>query len=257
MAEPRVAVHKFASCDGCQLALLNGGEALLDLARRVHFVHFPEAGIVDPEAGADIALVEGSITTAEDVGRIRAIRERSRFLIALGSCATAGGIQALRNGRMQGADWLAAIYGKPETIAALHTSTPLAAHVRVDLELPGCPVTSRQLMAALADLLVGVPPRARDEPVCLECKRGGHACVLVTRGEPCLGPVTQTGCGALCPALGRACYGCFGPAERVNGRSLGLCFRALGLSPRAVRDRFLFIAADAKPFRDAAEDVDD
>lgn len=248
MAKPRVAVHKFASCDGCQLALLNAGEALLDLAQRVSFVHFAEAGIVDPEAEADIAFVEGSIATPGDAERIRAIRARSGFLVAIGACATAGGIQALRNGRMQGADWLAAIYATPQTLAALDTSTALSEHVKVDLELPGCPVPTASVMAALTDLLLGVKPRVRAEPVCLDCKRAGHACVLVTRGEPCMGPVTHTGCGALCPGLGRACYGCFGPAEQVNGAALAQRFRALGLSARDVRDRFLFIAAGAGAF---------
>lgn len=256
MERPRVAVHKFASCDGCQLAFLNAGEALLELARRVRFVHFAEAGIVAPEAEADIAFVEGSITTGEDALRIRDIRARSRLLVALGACATAGGIQALRNGRMHGADWLKAVYAHPETLAALDTSTPLSAHVKVDLELSGCPVTPRQVLAVLADVLAGVGPRQVAEPVCLECKRAGYACVLVARGEPCMGPVTQAGCGALCPAQGRACYGCFGPAEQVNGAALAGRLRALGLAPRTVRDRFLFINAGAEPFRRAAEEAD-
>ncbi|MEJ5210995.1 MAG: sulfhydrogenase subunit delta [Burkholderiales bacterium] len=257
MDKPRVAVHKFASCDGCQLAFLNAGEALLALARRVHFVHFAEAGIVDPEAEADIAFVEGSITTGHDVARLQAIRQRSRYLVAMGACATAGGIQALRNGSMQGGDWLAAVYARPAFLSALDTSTPLSAHVRVDLELAGCPVSPRQVLAAMADLLLGVRPRSETDPVCLECKRAGHACVLVVKGEACMGPVTHGGCGALCPGQGRACYGCFGPAEQVNGAALLARFQALGLAAEEARRRFLFIAAGAPAFRQAAgEDHD-
>ncbi|MEO1765807.1 sulfhydrogenase subunit delta [Thiobacter aerophilum] len=257
MEKPRVAVHKFASCDGCQLALLNAGEALLALATRVRFVHFAEAGIVDPEAEADIALVEGSITTAHDATRICDVRARSRYLVSLGACATAGGIQALRNGRMRQGDWLAAVYARPEMLDALDTSTPIAEHVKVDLELPGCPVSPRQVMAALADLLLGVRPRREPDSVCLECKRAGQICVLVAKGEPCLGPVTHGGCGALCPAHQRACYGCFGPAEQVNGAALVARFQELGLRAEEARQRFLFIAAGAQAFRRAAgEDHD-
>lgn len=257
MERPRIAVHKFASCDGCQLAFLNAGESLLALARRVRFVHFAEAGINDPEAQADIAFVEGSITTEHDAARILAVRARSRYLVTLGACATAGGIQALRNGRMQDGDWLAAVYARPELIPALNTSTPIASHVKVDLELPGCPVSPRQVMAALADLLMGVRPRSDADAVCLECKRAGHPCVLVLQGAACMGPVTHGGCGALCPAQGRACYGCFGPAEQVNGASLTARFQQLGLSADAARQRFLFIAAGAPAFRHAAgEDHD-
>jgi coenzyme F420-reducing hydrogenase gamma subunit len=257
MQKPRVAVHKFASCDGCQLAFLNAGEALLALSRRVTFVHFAEAGVVDPQAEADIAFVEGSITTAEDVQRIQEVRARSRFLVSMGTCATAGGIQALRNGRMQGADWLKSIYPGALSLAALDTSTAIAEHVKVDLELPGCPVTTRQVLAAIADLLLGVTPRPASDPVCFECKRAGHACVLVIRGEPCMGPVTLGGCGALCPGVGRACYGCFGPAGQVNGAALAARLRTLGLDQAAVRARFLFIAAGAPALRQAVEKEDD
>ena len=253
MDKPRVAVHKFASCDGCQLAFLNAGEALLALSRRVTFVHFAEAGVVDPQADADIAFVEGSITTAEDAQRIQQVRAKSRFLVSMGACATAGGIQALRNGRMQGADWLKDVYPGALALATLDTSTAIAEHVRVDLELPGCPVTTRQVLAAIADLLLGVTPRASSDSLCFECKRAGHACVLVTRAAPCMGPVTMGGCGALCPGVGRGCYGCFGPAGQVNGAAFAARLRSLGLDEAEVRRRFLFIAAGAPALRQAVE----
>lgn len=255
MTKPRIAVHKFSSCDGCQLAFLNAGEALLELARQAEFVHFAEAGAVNPEAEADIAFIEGSVTTPQEIERIRAIRDRSKYLVTIGACATAGGIQALRNGRMQGADWIRSVYASPEHISSLDTSTPIAAHVRVDLELWGCPVTTRQVMQATRDLLFGVSPRNGADSVCLDCKRAGNVCVLVTLGAPCMGPVTRTGCGALCPSFDRACYACFGPSEQVNGQALGQRLIGLGLAPRAVEDRFLFIAAGAEPYRAAARRV--
>lgn len=256
MTKPRVAVHKFSSCDGCQLAFLNAGEALLELVRQVEFAHFAEAGVVSPEAEADIAFIEGSVTTPHEIERIRTIRAHTKYLVTIGACATAGGIQALRNGRMQGADWIGSVYASPEYISSLDTSTPIAAHVKVDLELWGCPVTTRQVMQATRDLLFGVQPRNLSDSVCLDCKRAGNVCVLVTQGAPCMGPVTRTGCGALCPSFGRACYACFGPSEQVNGQALGQRLIGLGLAPQAVRQRFLFITAGAEPYRAAVDRVE-
>lgn len=241
MSKPRVAVHKFSSCDGCQLAFLNAGEALLELARQVEFVHFAEAGAVNPEAEVDIAFIEGSVTTPHEIERILSIRACTKYLVTIGACATAGGVQALRNGNRQSADWIASVYASPEHISSLDTSTPIAAHVKVDLELWGCPVTTRQVMQATRDLLFGVKPRNTADSVCLDCKRAGNVCVLVSRGEPCMGPVTRTGCGALCPSFGRACFACFGPGEQVNGDAFARRLAGLGLSADAVRRRFLFI----------------
>lgn len=252
----RVAVHKFTSCDGCQLAFLNLGETLLQLAELVEFVHFAEAGAVAPLADVDVAFIEGSVSTPEEAERIRAIRARSRYLIAIGACATAGGIQALRNYADAGA-WVADIYASPEYISSLATSTPMAAHVPVDLELWGCPVSSRQVVGALRALLFGVVPAEETDKVCLECKRRQQVCVLVARGLPCLGPVTRTGCGALCPAFGRECYGCYGPAENLNTDSLAGWIEGLGYAPAAVARRFLTVNAGAPAFAAAAREKDD
>lgn len=258
--KPRIAVHKFASCDGCQLAFLNAGEQLLELARLVDIVHFAEAGPVAPDAAVDIAFVEGSVSTPEDLDRIRSIRANSGYLITIGACATAGGLQALRN-LADGARWLGELYAQPEYISSLSTSTAIAEHVAVDFELWGCPVTTRQVMATVRALLSGVAPVDEADKVCLDCKRSLAVCVLVSRGQPCLGPVTRTGCGALCPRFGRDCYGCFGPAETVNTEALGRRFDGLGLLAEQVAQRFLFINNGAPPFRAAGlrwrGDVDD
>jgi coenzyme F420-reducing hydrogenase gamma subunit len=201
-SKPKVAVHKFSSCDGCQLALLDMGPALLDLAGKVDFVHFAEAGPCDPDAQVDLALVEGSIATPEDLERIQRVRAQSKLLVAIGACATAGGIQALRN-FADGSQWVAQIYPQPEHIDSLPQSTPLAAHVKVDFELWGCPVNGRQVAGFINNFLLGVLPRDNADKVCTECKQRGLPCVLVSRGIPCMGPVTRNGCGALCPGLGR------------------------------------------------------
>ena len=250
--KPKLAVHKFSSCDGCQLAFLNAGEGLLTLGELVDIVHFAEAGPVAPDAEVDIAFVEGSIATPEDVERIKRVRARSQYLITIGACATAGGLQALRN-LADGQGWIDAVYASPQYISSLATSTPIAAHVKVDMELWGCPPNTRQVLAAVRALLFGVTPAASRDSVCMECKRAGNVCVLVAKGLPCMGPVTQTGCGALCPSFGRDCYACYGPAENPNTASLSRRFTGLGLVPEAVARRFLTINNGAPVFVQAAQ----
>ncbi len=249
-ARPRVAVHKFSSCDGCQLAFLNAGEDLLELAQRVEIVHFAEAGPMAPEARVDLSFVEGSISTPHELDRIRQVRANSRYLVSIGACATAGGLQALRNFTADGgAAWSEAIYAQPEFIDSLKTATPIAEHVKVDLELWGCPVNARQVLQAVRLLLLGVAPIVDRDKLCVECKRQQHVCVLVAKGIPCLGPVTHTGCGALCPAFARDCYGCFGPAENPNTGALARRFEGLGLLPEAIARRFHSINSHAPAFR--------
>jgi sulfhydrogenase subunit delta len=248
--KPTVAVHKFSSCDGCQLAFLNLGEDLLALTELVDVVHFAEAGPMQPDAKVDIAFVEGSVSTPEELERIQGVRRNSRFLITIGACATAGGLQALRN-LANAEQWIAAVYAQPEYIRSLSTATPVARHVRVDLELWGCPVNGRQVLAATRALLFGVPPVEETDKVCLECKRSGAVCVMVAKGVACMGPVTRTGCGALCPRFGRDCYACYGPSENPNTEALTQRFEGLGLTPDAAARRFLFINSNAPAFADA------
>jgi coenzyme F420-reducing hydrogenase gamma subunit len=217
--KPRLAVFKFASCDGCQLSLLDCEDELLAVAGAVDIVHFLEATSRVEPGPYDVALVEGSITTAEDAERIRKVRSESKFLMTIGACATAGGIQSLRNwGDHQ--EFLKAVYAHPDYISSLATSTAIADHVPVDFELRGCPINRHQLLEVLVALLAGRRPRTPAHSVCLDCKRRGTVCITVARGVPCLGPVTQSGCGAICPSYDRGCYGCFGPAAQANPASL-------------------------------------
>lgn len=245
--KPRVAVHKFSSCDGCQLAFLNLGDALLELDARVDIVHFAEAGPLDEAAQVAIAFVEGSISTAADAQRIRRVREQCDFLVTIGACATSGGVQALRNLHDAQA-WHAGIYARPDYLDSLNEVTAIREHVKVDLELWGCPVSSRQLLAALRALLFGVLPEQDRDKVCMECKRQQHVCVLVTQGKPCLGPVTRSGCGAICPRFGRECYGCYGPAEAINSGALVNRFAGLGLLPEHSARRMLAIHSHCDEF---------
>lgn len=215
MSNPKLAVFKFASCDGCQLSLLDAEDDLLSIAKAVDIEYFPEASSKMAPGPYDVALVEGSIATPHDAARIREVRRQSRFLMTIGACATAGGIQALRNWA-DSAQFLREVYARPDYISTLSTSTPIADHVPVDFELRGCPIDRHQLVEVLAALVAGRRPRVPNHSVCLDCKRRGTVCIAVTQGVPCLGPVTQSGCGALCPAYDRGCYGCFGPAKQCN-----------------------------------------
>lgn len=229
MATPTLAVWKFASCDGCQLTLLDCEDELLTLAGQVQIATFLEASSAVVAGPYDVSLVEGSITTAHDARRIAEIRSQSRVLVTIGACATSGGIQALRNFADVG-EFTSVVYAKPEYIDTLATSTPASAHVEVDYQLQGCPIDRGQLLDTLAALLVGRKPRLPAKTVCTECKNRGVTCVVVADGTPCLGPVTHAGCGALCPSMSRGCYGCFGPAATPNTAALIPVLRRDGMS---------------------------
>jgi coenzyme F420-reducing hydrogenase gamma subunit len=233
-AKPKLAVWKFASCDGCQLSLLDLEDELLAIADRIEIAYFLEASGATVAGPYDVSLVEGSITTAEDEHRIREIREATGMLITIGACATAGGIQALRNMRDVG-EFRAAVYASPEYVSTLQTSTPIADHVRVDLELQGCPINKQQLLQTIDALLHARQPNLPSVSVCVECKARGNPCVMVAHGTPCLGPVTHAGCGAICPSYNRGCYGCFGPKETPNLDSIRSWWIGnLGVSERGV-----------------------
>lgn len=250
--KPRLAVFKFASCDGCQLSLLDAEDELLAVAGAVEIAYFVEARRQTLAGPYDVALVEGSITTPDEVERIKEVRRQSNYLVTIGACATAGGIQSLRNWRNV-ADFINIVYANPDYIDTLATSTPISEHVPVDFELRGCPINKRQLLELIIALLIGRQPRMPSYSVCLECKRRGTACVMVTQGIPCLGPVTQAGCGAICPAYNRGCYGCYGPMEAPNAEALGQRFLNLGTSPADVVRLFRSFNGYADPFRVASD----
>ncbi len=249
---PRLAVWKFASCDGCQLSLLDCEDELLAVADAVDIAYFQEATRGTISGRYDLSLVEGSITTAHDAERIQEVRRRSRKLVTIGACATAGGIQALRNfADVQ--EYASVVYARPDYIRTLATSTPIADHVPVDFALRGCPINKRQLVEVLAAFLVGRRPVTPPHGVCIECKLKGAVCVMVAHGTPCLGPVTHAGCGALCPSYDRGCYGCYGPKETPNALSLSAWLAALGMDERALQRVYRSFNADAEPFRKESE----
>jgi sulfhydrogenase subunit delta len=252
MNQPTLAVWKFTSCDGCQLTLLDCEDELLTLAETVHISHFLEATSVSEPGPYDVSIVEGSVSTPEEFIRIRRIREQSMVLIVIGACATSGGIQALRNfGDVE--EFRSLVYAQPQHIAALATSTPISAHVKVDYELRGCPIDKRQLLEVLTAFLAGRKPNVPDTSVCTECKRAGITCVMVADGTPCLGPVTHAGCGALCPAYRRGCYGCFGPMRNPNVPVLIPLLRKNGMSEDDVGR--VFATFNVATFQEETADV--
>lgn len=250
--KPKLAVWKFASCDGCQLTLLDCEDELLTIAGAVQISNFPEASRAVVRGPYDLSLVEGSITTPHDLERIRRVRRASRFLVTIGACATAGGIQALRNFK-DVREFTSAVYARPDYIETLATSTPIAQHVPVDLELQGCPINKRQLLEVISSFLHGRRPNIPNQSVCVECKLSGTVCVMVAHGTPCLGPVTHAGCGAICPAYTRGCYGCYGPKESANTRSLSRQWKQQGARERDLLHVFRTFNAAAEPFRKESE----
>lgn len=251
MSAPTLAVWKFASCDGCQLTLLDCEDDLLGLADRVTISHFPEATSAHVDGPYDVSLVEGSVTTPEDLRRIKEIRQRSGLLITIGACATTGGIQALRN-FADVAEFRSVVYARPEYIASLDRSLAIAAVVPVDIELPGCPIDRTQLLELLTSLLDGRRPNLHDRPVCSECKLRGTTCLLVLGRAPCLGPVTRSGCGAVCPAHDRGCFGCFGPIAEPNTEALAPALRTAGLDDAGLRRVYRTFTGAASAFTRAA-----
>ena len=250
--KPKLAVWKFSSCDGCQLSLLDCEDELLAVAEAVDIAYFLEATRAQGKGPYDVSLVEGSITTPHDAERIHRVRRQSKLLITIGACATAGGIQALRNFKDVD-EFVRAVYAHPDYIETLRKSTPIHDHVKVDYQLRGCPIDKRQLLDVIGSLLSGRKPNLPDHSQCTECKLRGTVCVMVAQGVPCLGPVTQAGCGNLCPACGRGCYGCFGPKEAPNTTSLGDWLADHGAQRRELKHLFRSFNAGATAFRRESE----
>jgi len=248
----KLAVWKFASCDGCQLSLLDCEDELLAVADAMRIACFVEASRATVKGPYDLSLVEGSITTPRDAERIQQVRRSSKYLVTIGACATAGGIQALRNFR-DVREFINIVYATPDYISALDRSTPISANVKVDFELQGCPINKRQLLEVISAFLNERKPNTPPHSVCVECKLRGNVCVMVAHGAPCLGPVTHAGCGAICPSYDRGCYGCYGPKETPNTSGLSDWFGGLGVGELDLARIYRNFNAWATDFREASE----
>jgi len=246
--KPKLAVWKFTSCDGCQLSLLDCEDELIAVADELRIAYFPEASSSIVKGPYELSLVEGSITTPHDAQQILLVRRMSKFLVAMGACATAGGIQALRNFK-DVKEFTSIVYAKPEHIETLEKSTPVSDHVGVDFELRGCPINKQQLIEVISAFLNERKPNIPLHSVCIECKRRGTICVMVVNRTPCLGPVTQAGCGAICPSYNRGCYGCFGPKESPNTNSLSKWWGHLGVKGEDILRAYRGFNAYAEAFQ--------
>ncbi len=252
---PRLAVFKFASCDGCQLQLLSCEDELLLISERFEIVHFLEASSHSEPGPYDIALVEGSITTPDDKKRIHRVREQTKYLVTIGACATAGGIQSLKNWGDR-SEFLRYVYAEPSYIQTLATSTAIADHVAVDFELRGCPINRYQLLEVIRSLLQGRRPKTPSHAVCLDCKRNGTVCIAVTSDTACLGPITQSGCDAICPRFNRGCYGCYGPVSQSNCDSLSDKYLENGVAASQLVTLMRSFNANAPEFRETGDRID-
>ena len=250
--KPKLAVWKFASCDGCQLSLLDCEDELLAVAEHIHIANFPEASRAVEKGPYDLSLVEGSITTPHDSERIHQIRRQSKYLITIGACATAGGIQSLRNFKDVN-EFISIVYANPSYIETLQKSTAIADHIPVDFELRGCPVNKAQLLEVINAFLNNRKPNTPPHSVCIECKRAGNVCVMVAHGTPCMGPVTHAGCGSLCPSYNRGCYACFGPKDWPNTEAMGKALEDMGMDRDNIVRAFRGFNAYAEPFRKESE----
>lgn len=231
MKKFRIGIFKLTSCDGCQLALLNLEEAFIDVLRFYDMAYFREGTDRAIKGTFDISIIEGSVTTKIQKEEVCDIRERSRRVITIGACATSGGIQAIRNWARLG-EFKASVYPLPELIDVLSISTPVSEHIYVDYELWGCPISTEAIEEVLVSIIFEKTPRIPVYSLCMECKKKGLPCILVASGKPCLGPVTKAGCGAICPSFKRPCYGCFGPKEGANIKSLAKIFERYNISEK-------------------------
>ncbi len=217
MKKPRVAIFEFTDCEGCQVELMGLRERLVEIAGQVEIITW-RLGQERAEPGPyDIAIIEGTPISEEERELLKRIRENSKQIIGLGSCATLGGIPAIMDPQKR-KYWYEKIYGpsyKPRGLDAL----PLSAFVLVDFPIHGCPINGDEVVRIVQELLAGKKPAFRGYSVCFECKQAGNPCRLIEK-KPCLGPITQGGCGAICVTGGNACWGCFGLREEPQTEGL-------------------------------------
>jgi sulfhydrogenase subunit delta len=246
----RLGFFKYSCCAGCEFQTFYFQNHLPETLAAFDIVY---ARMVSsggtPEGPFDLALVEGTITESWQVDELKKIRKRSRLLFAIGACAVNGGIPAIKATLPE----LMAEEAVYRDLSKIHSIRPhpVHAYVPVDGMIRGCPPGERDLYEALSSVLIGKKPSFLEYSVCMECKRRNNICVLIAYKMPCMGPVTNAGCGALCPSFRRACYSCFGGMQQANAGALAREFRRLGLSDDDVRRRFTLFDADTSEFRRA------
>ncbi|RLC87766.1 MAG: NADH:ubiquinone oxidoreductase [Chloroflexi bacterium] len=235
MGKPKVAFFDFACCEGCQLTVIDALQTHVDLLGAVEIVNFREA-TSRQEHDYQIAFIEGSITREQDEERLYRIREQADLLVALGTCAHLGGVNALKNLHPleDARRW---VYGDKADWYPTYPARPISAVVEVDAIIPGCPIDREEFIRVVKAVLVGKKPPIPDYPVCVECKKKGNVCVYEL-GRPCLGPVIRAGCGAICPTYGAGCEGCRGLIPHPNEDAMKEVLDEFGLTLDEVMGRF-------------------
>jgi sulfhydrogenase subunit delta len=233
--KPKVAFFDFAGCEGDQLQVVNLEEQLLDLLGQVEVVSFREA-MTEHSDEYDIAFVEGSITRPSDEARLKQIRENAKLLVAIGACATIGGINALKNSQDL-EEVKRYVYGKDAKHFDTYATRPVDAVVKVDAYVHGCPIDRREFLEVVKALLMGRKPELPNYPVCVECKKAENVCVF-EKGQFCMGPVTRAGCGAACVTQGSICWGCRGFVDDPNTDAAKEVLEKYGLNLKDVMNKF-------------------
>lgn len=253
MSGPKIAVYKLSSCAGCQLEILNLEPVLLDVLGVVDLRYFVMAKRENLSGPYDIGLVEGAVTCGEEIAKLKQARQDCRLLVAMGACACTGGLPAMKNG-LREYEVEARVYTE---LGAIHSTKAygIDQYVPVDAYLRGCPINKDELVDLIKSALLGTSPVLRPHSVCGECKLAENVCRYTYYGEACLGPVTAAGCGAFCPAHGRACDGCRGPANDTNAAALARGFIELGLDRQAVQRRFTKFAPESPEFKEGVAAV--
>jgi coenzyme F420-reducing hydrogenase gamma subunit len=235
LPRPRIAVFDFTDCEGCELQLTNKEETLVDFLKLVDVVNFREASTAKSD-DYDIAFIEGSVSRADEVKRLEHIRSHAKIVVAMGACAISGGVHKLKNAyNLDEAN--REVYGdKPQETLPVRAVKDV---IKVDFEIPGCPVNKAEIERILQHLLLDLPYHYPAYPVCVECKRRFTTCMF-ERGALCLGSISKAGCNAPCPAGGLGCWGCRGPAADPNYDEFLSLARARGFSDREISERLSF-----------------
>jgi sulfhydrogenase subunit delta len=244
--KPIVAFYGLTCCAGCQLEILNQEDNLIDILSKINLVQFRMGSSSKHPGPYDICFVEGSVTNDTELSLLKELREKSKILVAMGACATTGGVNAMRNGRNI-EELKQAAYGDASHLHTKAEILPLKSYVSVDYELQGCPINGEEFIELLIALLMGTEPIEKNYSVCVECRLKEYNC-LMKEGQLCLGPITRAGCGARCPSVGVPCEGCWGPVPQANVDSEIDVFAAKGASFDTVVRKFRMFNAASEEF---------
>jgi len=247
--KPTIGVFKYSCCAGCEFQLIYFQKYILELFGAVDIKYCRMLQSNGDEDGPfDVALIEGAITEQWQVEQLKKVRSVSRYLVPIGSCAVCGGVPAIKNTDKE-YEVQKRVYRDTSVIHSVKAQ-PIDQYVKVDGYIRGCPMGVRDLAELVTSFLMGKRPDFLEYCVCVECKLKGNICVLVAYGEPCMGPVTNAGCEALCPSHNRGCYGCWGPMKDANARALAEQFEKIGLSREDIFRRFTEFGQPASQWKD-------